>query len=84
MQPIHELLNRIRWDESFGQGDFKIGYYDRIEDRIILLSLQDLEFDPAEPSRFTVLDENLKTRHIPLHRIKEVYKNGRLIWQREH
>ena len=31
MIPIQELLSRIRWDESFGKGDFEIGYYDRVD-----------------------------------------------------
>jgi uncharacterized protein (UPF0248 family) len=28
MTPLHELLNRIRWDPEFGRGQFKIGYLD--------------------------------------------------------
>ena len=31
MTPIHELLNRIRWDKEYGQGRFEIGYFDRYE-----------------------------------------------------
>ena len=34
MTPIHELLNRIRWDPEFAKGNFELGYYDRAEDRI--------------------------------------------------
>jgi len=40
MLPIHELLNRIRWDKEFGRGDFRIGYYDSIEDRLIRVPLR--------------------------------------------
>ena len=40
MIPIHELLNRIRWDPEFAKGNFQLGYYDRAEDRIILISLK--------------------------------------------
>ena len=29
MQPIHELLARIRHDRAFGRGQFEIGYFDR-------------------------------------------------------
>ena len=35
MTPIHELLNRIRWDEEFGRGRFELGYYDRHEDAVV-------------------------------------------------
>lgn len=33
--PIHERLNRIRWDAEFARGNFELGYFDRIEERII-------------------------------------------------
>jgi uncharacterized protein (UPF0248 family) len=57
MQQIHELLNRIHWDEEFGKGNFELGFLDHVEEKIIRL---------------------------PFHRIKTVYKNGELIWHREH
>ena len=28
MQPIHELLHRIKWDLEFGKGEFALGYDD--------------------------------------------------------
>lgn len=34
MTPIHELLNRIRWDKEFGQGRFEVGYHDRHADQL--------------------------------------------------
>jgi len=33
MIPIQELLNRIKWDKSFGAGRFEITYYDRVEEK---------------------------------------------------
>ena len=39
MIPIHELMNRIRWDEDFADADIIIGYYDRQEKEIIRRSL---------------------------------------------
>ena len=38
MIPIQELLNRIRWDPEFAKGNFELGYYDRTENRIILVT----------------------------------------------
>ncbi len=40
MIPIRELLSRIRRDKAFGQGEFIIGYYDRVEDAIIRVPLR--------------------------------------------
>lgn len=84
MTPIHELLNRIRWDRDFAQDDFRIGYYDRVEDRIIRVGLKELFFEPDDHFSFDLIDEEGELHSIPLHRIKEVYKNGELIWHREH
>lgn len=84
MIPIHELLNRIRWDEAFGEADFVIGYYDRVDDRIVRVPLRALSFEPGDHFAFDLYDEEGELHSIPLHRIKEVYRNRELIWHREH
>ena len=83
MIPIHEILNRIRWDQEFAKGEFVIGYYDRIEDRIIQVPLREIYLDPDEHFSFQVYDEEGKLHTVPFHRVKEVYKDGKLIWHRE-
>jgi len=37
MKAIQELLNRIRWNKEYAKADFTVGYYDRIEQKIILM-----------------------------------------------
>lgn len=44
MQPIHELLNRIHWDEEFAKGDFELGFLDRVEEKIIRLPFRNIVF----------------------------------------
>ena len=82
MQPIHELLNRIRWDREFGRGSFEIGFYDRLEDKIIHVSFSEIIRVPGDTFSFQVLDRDGKSHSIPLHRVREVYRDGVLIWQR--
>jgi uncharacterized protein (UPF0248 family) len=84
MMPIHELLNRIRWDQEFAKAEFRIGYYDRLEDAIILISLQQVVQEPGDHFAMKVMDEGGIVHVVPFHRIKEVYRNGELIWKREH
>ena len=84
MIPIHELLNRIRWDREFGQGDFVIGYHDRLDDRIVSVPLREIFFESDDHFSFDLIDHDDVLHSIPLHRIKEVYKDGKLIWHREH
>ena len=83
MQPLQNLLSRIRWDREFGTADFRLGYYDRIEDRIIEVSLRDLGFDPATPFMFEIIDEEGVVHSVPFHRVRQVWRNGLLIWQRQ-
>ncbi|QJD29756.1 DUF504 domain-containing protein [Methylococcus geothermalis] len=84
MIPIQDLLHRIRWDAEFGRAEFRIGYYDRIERRIVQVPLAELAFPEDPPNAFEWIDHLGELRTIPLHRIKEVYRNGELIWQRTH
>lgn len=84
MQPIQELLSRIRWDKDYAAADFVVGYYDRVEDSIILVPFQELYFDEQDHFAFQVLDENGESHNIPFHRVKALYKNGELIWHRDH
>ncbi len=84
MIPIHELLNRIRWDKHFGDATFRIGYYDRVEHDIVLVELAEARFPADDHSLFEWTDPEGETHSVPLHRIKQVYRNGELIWQRSH
>jgi uncharacterized protein (UPF0248 family) len=84
MIPIQELLNRIRWDESFGKGDFEIGYYDRVDEAINRIPLGDIHITPGDHFFFSAVGPDGAIHEIPFHRVKQVYKNGKLIWHREH
>ena len=83
MITIRELLNRIRWDRDYGRGEFTVGYFDRVEERIILVPLVRVRFDPDDRFSFQLTDAAGEPLAIPLHRVCEVYRNGELIWRRE-
>jgi uncharacterized protein (UPF0248 family) len=83
VRPIHELLNRIRWDEDFARGDFVIGYYDRVTDGIIEVAVHDVFFEPDDHFCFYLVDDSGETHSVPLHRIRDVYRNGERIWHRD-
>jgi uncharacterized protein (UPF0248 family) len=84
MMPIHELLNRIRWDREFGHAEFEVGYYDRIAEEIIRVPMREVSFEPDDHFAFDLTDTAGELHSIPLHRIKQVFRNGELIWHREH
>ena len=82
MQPIHELLARIRYDRQFGKGRFEIGYFDRRDGTIYRVALKEVTFPEGERRVFEVLDESGQMRRIPFHRVREVYRDGERIWHR--
>ena len=84
MITIQQLLNRIRWDPLFGKGEFQIGYYDRVEQRIYKVPLNQVYLTQGDHFFFHVANRGGVIHEVPFHRVKEVYKNGELIWQREY
>ena len=82
MMPIQDLLSRIRWDPEFGRGKFIIGYYDRIDKRIIKVPLARIVFETDSPGSFEAIEADGSVHSVPYHRVREVYRDGELIWQR--
>ena len=82
MIPIHELLSRIRYDPEFGQGQFEIGYFDRMEATVQRVAFHQVTFPEGERGVFEIFDESEQVRRIPFHRVREVWRDGRIIWRR--
>ncbi len=79
MQPIHELLNKIKWDKRENPEDYSIFYHDRILDRLIPIPYNKIK---RVDEGFMVID-NEEESYIPLHRIKKVEKNSKVVWERK-
>jgi len=84
MKPVQDILNRIRWDKNLAGDDFKIGYYDRVEQQIIIVAFKEIIFPLNEHFSFEVIDQEGTLHSIPYHRVKAIYQNDQLIWHREH
>ena len=82
MQPIHELLARIRHDPDFGQARFEVGYFDRVDGTIHRVALRKITFPDGERRVLELLDETGVVRRIPFHRIRQVHRDSELIWHR--
>ncbi len=83
MIPIQDLLHRIQWDSGFASGEFVLGYYDRVEDRIVRVPFQRVHFEKGEHFMFEAVEDDGGLHSVPLHRVREVWRNGELIWHRE-
>ena len=82
MQPLEDLLHRIRWDQEFGKGRFALGYHDRVAGEQRIVPFESVTLDADRPGFFSIADAEGLTRHIPLHRVRTVYKDGAVIWAR--
>jgi uncharacterized protein (UPF0248 family) len=82
MQPLHRLLHRIRWDPEFAKGEFALGYFDRIIRAEKIVPFRRVEIDPHWPGIFSFRDEDGAVSRIPLHRVRTVYRDGVILWQR--
>lgn len=82
MRPIHELLARIRWDAQFAGSRFVIGYWDRVARKLLHVDLREIAWDTDNPSLFDLTDAGGIVHSIPFHRVREVWRDGVLIWQR--
>ena len=82
MQPLQDLLHRIRWDADFGRGTFALGYEDRVAHEEKVIPFASVHFDPERSGTFSVQNEDDGVVNIPLHRVRTVYKDGVVIWQR--
>lgn len=82
VETIRKLLNRIRWDDEFGQGTFEVGIYDRVDDAVEFHFFEELHLEKGNHFSFALhVDGEVLT--IPFHRIREVRKNGQTIWSRQ-
>jgi uncharacterized protein (UPF0248 family) len=83
MIPIQDLLHRIQWDPEFGKARFVIGYGDRITGEIVKVPFQHVRFASGEHFTFEALEDDGSVHSVPLHRVREVWRDGVLIWHRE-
>lgn len=82
MMPIWDLLSRIRWDAEFGNAEFEIGYWDRVGRRLVRVPFRRLRFDERAHFVFEATEDDGSVHTVPMHRVRAVWRNGELIWQR--
>lgn len=83
MIPIRRLLNRICWDREFGTAYFEIGYLDHNAKTIIRIPSTKIHLQHGNQFSFQLEDETGEMLMIPFHRIRTVYRDGILIWNRD-
>jgi hypothetical protein len=56
----------------------------RVEDRIICVPMREMRFAPGNHFALGLYNHEGELHSILLHRVRQAFGNGELIWQREH
>jgi len=76
---IGDLLNRIRWDKDWKPEEFILVYYDRIHNKNFEVPFISI----GRSGNFFIIKSKMGESYIPLHRIREVKRSGKIIWKRD-
>jgi len=77
MQPIKNLINKIKWDKRESPKDYSLIYIDLGKKKgLSYTDIKKLE------GNFMIIERNNEKTEIPLHRIREVKKKGKVVWKR--
>jgi uncharacterized protein (UPF0248 family) len=77
MIPIKDLIDKIKWDDRENPDEYTLEYLDFN----VLKSIKYTDIKEIEGS-FMIVEVDIRDTYIPLHRIKIVKKNGKVIWKR--
>jgi uncharacterized protein (UPF0248 family) len=83
MIPILELLNKIKWDKREIPSGYKIGYLDKIQNKIIFIEYEKMSFEDGNKFNFSCRDDEGNLHEIPFHRIRQVKNKDKIIWERK-
>lgn len=84
MMPIEEILARIRWDPAYAAARFEIAYLDHDQADLVRVPIGPAELGEHPAQSVQVAGPDGVIHAIPPHRIKAVYRDGALIWERTH
>jgi uncharacterized protein (UPF0248 family) len=82
MIPIHELLARIRFDPEFGRARFVIAYLDHRKEALVRVPLERVRVPEDHRFAFETVEDDGTLHSVPYHRVREVWRDGELIWSR--
>ncbi len=76
---IGDLLDRIRWDKNLNPKEFIIVYFDRVHQKSFEVPFISI----GRSGNFFIIKTGAGESYIPLHRIREVKRNGKTVWKRD-
>ena len=80
METIKDLINKIKWDKSLKPEEYTLEILDRLTNELKEIKYSDiikLEGD------FMIIKGDEEEVEIPLHRVRKVRRNKKLVWERK-
>jgi len=82
MIPIHDFLQKIKWDEKENLDEYEVAYFDQVQDKYLKVPYTNIKRIEQE---IFIVEQDGKESTIPLHQIKKIFRQGDMIWERpEH
>lgn len=78
MLTAKQMLDKIKWSNKFKPEEITLSYFDRILNKNIKINYGEVKIE----DNFIILEKENKISEIPLHRLREIRKNGIVIWKR--
>lgn len=83
MVSIHQLLEGIRRDAHGAPGDLVVGYWDRLDNRLVRVPMRRVHYGGNPDGGLVIEDEEGCMYRVPLDRVRVVLRDGEPIWQRD-
>ena len=75
---VGDILNEIRWDKKLKPEEYMIVYFDRIAEKTIEVPFLAM----GREGNFFTIEVNGRKMSVPLHRIRQIKRNGKIVWER--
>lgn len=80
MLPIKDFLNKIKWDKRLNPDEYSIFYIDRLTKDLIDIKYNNIK---RIEKGFIIIKKDGEEINIPLHRIRRVERDKKLVWERK-
>ena len=82
IDPYVSIMDYISTKKNYNyRFDFEIGYLDRVAGGVVRVPFRDVRFDEGQLT-LDAIEEDGSSVTVPLHRVREVWRNGEVIWRR--
>jgi uncharacterized protein (UPF0248 family) len=80
MQTAIQLISKIRWDPRERPEEYVLFYQDRLATELKALPFPAIK---RVEGTFLIVERDGEETSIPAHRIRQVRRNGALVWERQ-